>query len=84
MFWTNTQMHLWVDFYNNRECMKNGIVVMPKAINKETLSMHQATKYRFVVDTLKRMGLYVSGGRPRVGQRTEQLAQGRLARGKAG
>ncbi|KAK1628875.1 hypothetical protein QYE76_003190 [Lolium multiflorum] len=29
-----------------------------KAINKEVLSMHEATKYRFVVDTLKGMGLY--------------------------
>jgi hypothetical protein len=38
--------------------MKNGTIVMPKAINKETLTMHQATKYRFVVDTLQRMGLF--------------------------
>jgi hypothetical protein len=57
-FWTNTQASLWDDFYNSRECMKNGTIVMPKAINKEALTMHQATKYRFVVDTLKNMGLY--------------------------
>ncbi|KAK1628572.1 hypothetical protein QYE76_002887 [Lolium multiflorum] len=49
---------IWDDFYNSRECMKNGVIVMPKAINKEVLSMHEATKYRFVVDTLKGMGLY--------------------------
>ncbi|KAK1667607.1 hypothetical protein QYE76_055766 [Lolium multiflorum] len=58
LFWTNTQVSLWDDFYNSRECMKNGIIVMTKAINKEALTMHQATKYRFVVDTLKDMGLY--------------------------
>ncbi|KAK1648620.1 hypothetical protein QYE76_066425 [Lolium multiflorum] len=29
-----------------------------KAINKEVLTMHQATKYRFVVDTLQQMGLF--------------------------
>ncbi|KAK1648410.1 hypothetical protein QYE76_066215 [Lolium multiflorum] len=57
-FWTNTQQHIWDDYYNSRECMKNGTIVMPKAINKEALTMHQATKYRFVVDTLKNMGLY--------------------------
>lgn len=38
--------------------MKNGAIVMPKAINKEVLTMHQATKYHFLVDTLKNMGLY--------------------------
>ncbi|KAK1652778.1 hypothetical protein QYE76_070583 [Lolium multiflorum] len=38
--------------------IKNGAIVMPKAINKEVLTMHQATKYRFVVDTLQRMGLF--------------------------
>jgi hypothetical protein len=29
-----------------------------KAINREVLTMHQATKYRFVVDTLQKMGLF--------------------------
>jgi hypothetical protein len=38
--------------------MKNGAVVMPKAINREELALHEATKYRFVVDTLKGLGLY--------------------------
>jgi hypothetical protein len=37
--------------------MKNGTIVMPKAI-KDVLTMHEATKYRFVVETLKRMGLF--------------------------
>ncbi|KAK1611079.1 hypothetical protein QYE76_034752 [Lolium multiflorum] len=49
---------MWDDFYNSQECMKNVVIVMPKAINKEVLTMHQATKYRFVVDTLQRMGLF--------------------------
>ncbi|KAK1605594.1 hypothetical protein QYE76_029267 [Lolium multiflorum] len=57
-FWTKTQQLLWDDYYNTPECMKNGFIVMPKAINKEVLTMHQATKYRFVVDTLQRMGLF--------------------------
>ncbi|KAK1653507.1 hypothetical protein QYE76_071312 [Lolium multiflorum] len=57
-FWTDTQASIWEDFYNSRECMKNGTIVMPKAINKEDLALHEATKYRFVVDTLKSMGLY--------------------------
>ncbi|KAK1605591.1 hypothetical protein QYE76_029264 [Lolium multiflorum] len=57
-FWTKTQHLLWDDYYNTPECMKNGFIVMPKAINKEVLTMHQATKYRFVVDTLQRMGLF--------------------------
>jgi hypothetical protein len=38
--------------------MKNGTIVMPKATNKEVLNMHQATKYRFLVDTLQRMGQF--------------------------
>ncbi|KAK1649180.1 hypothetical protein QYE76_066985 [Lolium multiflorum] len=38
-------------------CMKNGVIVQPKAINKEELTMLQVTKYRFVVDTLQKMGL---------------------------
>jgi hypothetical protein len=37
--------------------MKNGVIVQPKAINKEELTMLQVTKYRFVVDTLQKMGL---------------------------
>ncbi|KAK1631017.1 hypothetical protein QYE76_005332 [Lolium multiflorum] len=57
-FWTKTQAALWDGFYNTRECMKNGAVVMPKAINPESLALHEATKYRFVVETLKGMGLY--------------------------
>ncbi|KAK1650330.1 hypothetical protein QYE76_068135 [Lolium multiflorum] len=57
-FWTKTQAALWDGFYNTQECMKNGDVVMPKAINPEELALHEATKYRFVVETLKGMGLY--------------------------
>ncbi|KAK1686198.1 hypothetical protein QYE76_047046 [Lolium multiflorum] len=38
------QVSLWDDFYNSAECMKNGVIVQPKAINKEVLTMHQATK----------------------------------------
>jgi hypothetical protein len=38
--------------------MKNGTVVMPKAINPQELALHEATKYRFVVETLKGLGLY--------------------------
>ncbi|KAK1644078.1 hypothetical protein QYE76_061883 [Lolium multiflorum] len=57
-FWTKTQARLWEDFYDTRECMKNGVVVMPKAINTDELALHEATKYRFVVDTLKGLGLY--------------------------
>ncbi|KAK1628491.1 hypothetical protein QYE76_002806, partial [Lolium multiflorum] len=36
-FWTITQQHLWEDYYNSQECMKNGTFVMPKAINTDTL-----------------------------------------------
>ncbi|KAK1609655.1 hypothetical protein QYE76_033328 [Lolium multiflorum] len=58
-FWTKTQAALWVGYYDNtHECMKNGAVVKPKAINPEELALHEATKYRFVVQTLKGMGLY--------------------------
>ncbi|KAK1679409.1 hypothetical protein QYE76_040257 [Lolium multiflorum] len=49
--------HLWEDYYNSQECMKNGTFVMPKAI-KDVLTTHEATKYRFVVAALKRMGLF--------------------------
>ncbi|KAK1627507.1 hypothetical protein QYE76_001822 [Lolium multiflorum] len=53
-FWTKTQAALWVGYYDNtHECMKNGVVVKPKAINPEELALHEATKYRFVVQTLK-------------------------------
>jgi hypothetical protein len=41
-FWTITQQHLWDDYYNSPECMKNGLIVMPKAINTDVLMMHQA------------------------------------------
>ncbi|KAK1681870.1 hypothetical protein QYE76_042718 [Lolium multiflorum] len=54
-FWTKTQAALWDGFYNTQECMKNGAVVKPKAINPEELALHEATKYRFVVETLKAM-----------------------------
>ncbi|KAK1629806.1 hypothetical protein QYE76_004121 [Lolium multiflorum] len=58
-FWTKTQAALWVGYYDNTHvCMKNGAVVKPKAINPEELALHEATKYRFVVQTLKGMGLY--------------------------
>ena len=48
---------LWDEYYDSKEHMKNGTFVMPKAI-KEVLAMHEATKFRFVVETLRRMGLY--------------------------
>jgi hypothetical protein len=51
-FWTNTQLNIWDDFYNCPELMRNGVIVQPKAINKEELTMFQATKYHFVVDTV--------------------------------
>jgi hypothetical protein len=57
-FWTNTQVNMWGDFYNCPELMKNGVIVQPKAINKEELTMYEASKHRFVVDTLKKMGLF--------------------------
>ena len=57
-FWTKTQAAIWEGFYDTRECMKNGAVVMPKAINPDELALHEATKYRFVVETLKGLGLY--------------------------
>ncbi|KAK1648622.1 hypothetical protein QYE76_066427 [Lolium multiflorum] len=57
-FWTNTQQHLWDDYYNSPDCMKNGTIVMPRAINKEALTMHQFTRNHFVIDTLQRMGLF--------------------------
>ena len=57
LFWTKTQQVLWDEYYDSKEHMKNGTFVMPKAI-KEVLAMHEATKFRFVVETLRRMGLY--------------------------
>ncbi|KAK1612618.1 hypothetical protein QYE76_036291 [Lolium multiflorum] len=57
-FWTNTQAALWEGFYDSHEFMKHGNIVSPKAINPDELALHEATKYRFVVQTLKGMGLY--------------------------
>ncbi|KAK1699023.1 hypothetical protein QYE76_015720 [Lolium multiflorum] len=57
-FWTKTQATLWHGFYDDHDSMKNGTVVMPKAINPQELALHEATKYRFVVETLKGLGLY--------------------------
>ncbi|KAK1654085.1 hypothetical protein QYE76_071890 [Lolium multiflorum] len=57
-FWTNTQAVLWEGFYDSHEFMKHGNIVSPKAINPEELALHEATKYRFVVQTLKNLGLY--------------------------
>ena len=37
LFWTETQVCLWEDFYNNEEHTKNGTFVQPKSINKEEL-----------------------------------------------
>jgi hypothetical protein len=48
---------MWDDFYDSREHMKKGTIVMPKAI-KDVIGMYEATKFRFVVATLRRMGLY--------------------------
>ena len=56
-FWTQTQASLWDDFYNSPDFMRNGTFVQPKAINKEELLLYRATDYRFVVDTLQKMGL---------------------------
>ncbi|KAK1664145.1 hypothetical protein QYE76_052304 [Lolium multiflorum] len=57
-FWTKTQAVLWDGYYDSHEFMKNGDIVSPKAINPVELGLHEATKYRFVVGTLKGMGLY--------------------------
>ncbi|KAK1686212.1 hypothetical protein QYE76_047060 [Lolium multiflorum] len=57
-FWTKTQATLWEGFYDDHDSMKNGTVVMPKVINPQELALHEATKYRFVVETLKGLGLY--------------------------
>ncbi|KAK1650320.1 hypothetical protein QYE76_068125 [Lolium multiflorum] len=57
-FWTNTQAALWEGFYDSHEFMKHGNIVSPKAINPDELALHEATKYRFVVQTLKSLGLY--------------------------
>ncbi|KAK1615052.1 hypothetical protein QYE76_020569 [Lolium multiflorum] len=57
-FWTKTQAVLWDGYYDSHEFMKNGDVVSPKAINTVELGLHEATKYSFVVGTLKGMGLY--------------------------
>ncbi|KAK1653303.1 hypothetical protein QYE76_071108 [Lolium multiflorum] len=57
-FWTNTQAALWEGFYDSHEYMKHGNIVSPKAINRDELVLYEATKYRFVVQTLKNLGLY--------------------------
>ncbi|KAK1616378.1 hypothetical protein QYE76_021895 [Lolium multiflorum] len=57
-FWTKTQAVLWDGYYDSHEFMKNGDIVSPKTINTVELGLHEATKYRFVVGTLKGMGLY--------------------------
>ena len=57
-FWTNTQAALWEGFYDSHEYMKHGNIVSPKAINPDELALHEATKYRFVVQTLRNLGLY--------------------------
>ncbi|KAK1695288.1 hypothetical protein QYE76_011985 [Lolium multiflorum] len=57
-FWTNTQAALWEGFYDSHEYMKHGNIVSPKVINPDELALHEATKYRFVVQTLKSLGLY--------------------------
>ncbi|KAK1566026.1 hypothetical protein QYE76_037644 [Lolium multiflorum] len=57
-FWTNTQAALWEGFYDSHEFMKHGNIVSPKAINPDELRLHEATKYRFVVQTLKGLGLF--------------------------
>ncbi|KAK1652756.1 hypothetical protein QYE76_070561 [Lolium multiflorum] len=56
-FWTLSQQRMWLEYYDSREHMKNGTIVMPKAV-KDVIEMHAATTYRFVVETLKNMGLY--------------------------
>ncbi|KAK1686395.1 hypothetical protein QYE76_047243 [Lolium multiflorum] len=57
-FWTNTQAALWEGYYDSHEYMKHGNIVPPKAINPAELALHEATKYRFVVQTLKNLGVY--------------------------
>ncbi|KAK1684010.1 hypothetical protein QYE76_044858 [Lolium multiflorum] len=57
-FWTNTQAALWEGFHDSHEHMKHGTIVSPKAINPDELALHEATKYRFEVQTLKNLGLY--------------------------
>ncbi|KAK1628360.1 hypothetical protein QYE76_002675 [Lolium multiflorum] len=57
-FWTNTQAVLWEGYYDSHEYMKHGNIVSPKAINPAELALHEATKYRFVVQTLKNLGVY--------------------------
>ncbi|KAK1683958.1 hypothetical protein QYE76_044806 [Lolium multiflorum] len=56
-FWTQSQQRMWHEYYDSREHMKNGCIVMPKAV-KDVIEMHAATTHRFVVETLKNMGLY--------------------------
>ncbi|KAK1602959.1 hypothetical protein QYE76_027159, partial [Lolium multiflorum] len=56
-FWTQSQQRMWHEYYDSQEHMKNGSIVMPKAV-KDVIEMHAATTHRFVVETLKNMGLY--------------------------
>ncbi|KAK1685797.1 hypothetical protein QYE76_046645 [Lolium multiflorum] len=56
-FWTQSQQRMWNEYYDSREHMKNGCIVMPKAV-KDVIEMHAATTHRFVVETLRSMGLY--------------------------
>ncbi|KAK1606171.1 hypothetical protein QYE76_029844 [Lolium multiflorum] len=57
LFWTKTQKVMWDEYYDSHEHMKKGTIVMPKAI-KDVIGMYESTKFRFVVGTLRRMGLY--------------------------
>ncbi|KAK1649439.1 hypothetical protein QYE76_067244 [Lolium multiflorum] len=56
-FWTQSQQRMWHEYYDSQEHMKTGCIVMPKAV-KDVIEMHAATTHRFVVETLKNMGLY--------------------------
>ncbi|KAK1682572.1 hypothetical protein QYE76_043420 [Lolium multiflorum] len=56
-FWTKGQQRMWLEYYDSHEHMKTGTIVMPKAV-KDVIDMYAATTHRFVVETLKNMGLY--------------------------
>ena len=57
-FWTNSQYAFWEDFYNDKECLRQGLIVVPKVLNVSHFNRYITTDFRYIDEALKKLGVF--------------------------
>jgi hypothetical protein len=57
LFSTETQQAMWDDFYNTKDSMKSGFIVVPKVLDTDHFKVHINGDFRYIHEALVKMDI---------------------------